>query len=74
MLYFQSYSNLASDPQAMLYAAIINSKSQWKAVWPHYQKNIQEFAFRHRQPEESLSQEPPGNMPLKSDTKWDRTQ
>lgn len=46
VLYFQSYSNLASDPQAMLYAAIINSKSQWKAVWPHYQKNIQEFAFR----------------------------
>ncbi len=46
VLYFQSYSNLASDPQAMLYAAVIRGKSQWKNVWPHYQRNIQEFALR----------------------------
>lgn len=46
VLYFQSYSNLASDPQAKFYAAMINSKAQWKGVWPHYQKNIREFALR----------------------------
>lgn len=46
VLYFQSYSNLASRPQAMLYAAVIKNKSQWKGVWPHYQKNIEEFALR----------------------------
>ncbi|MEY8391890.1 DUF5717 family protein [Lachnospiraceae bacterium 45-W7] len=46
VLYFQSYSNLATDPQAKFYAAMINSKAQWKSVWPHYQKNIQEFALR----------------------------
>ncbi len=46
VLYFQSYSNLASDPQAILYAAVIRNKSQWKSVWPHYQKNIKAFALR----------------------------
>ena len=45
-LYFQSYSNLASHPQAMLYAAVIEGKSQWKALWPHYRKNMEQFVLR----------------------------
>lgn len=46
VLYFQSYSNLASGPQAQLYAAMIHNKTQWKGVWSHYRTNIQEFAMR----------------------------
>ncbi len=46
VLYFQSYSNFAGEAEALLYAAMIENKSQWKSVWPHYSKNIQDFALK----------------------------
>lgn len=47
--YFQSYSNFAGEPEAMLYQAMIAGKSQWKNVWPHYSRNIEEFALKQLQ-------------------------
>ncbi|MCI9448143.1 MAG: hypothetical protein HFH36_12320 [Lachnospiraceae bacterium] len=46
VLYFQSYSNFAGEAEALLYQAMIKSKAQWKNVWPHYSRNIQEFALK----------------------------
>lgn len=47
--YFQSYSNFAGEAEARLYQAMIGSKSQWKNVWPHYSKNMEEFALKQIQ-------------------------
>lgn len=49
VLYFQSYSNFAGEAEAMLYQVMIENKSQWKNVWPHYSRNIQEFALKQMQ-------------------------
>ncbi len=46
VLYFQSYSNFAGEAEALLYQAMIENKPQWKNVWPHYSKNIREFALK----------------------------
>lgn len=47
--YFQSYSNFAGEPEARLYQAMIANKPQWKSVWPHYSKNMEEFALKQLQ-------------------------
>lgn len=49
VLYFQSYSNFAGEAEALLYQSMIENKSQWKHVWPHYSKNMEEFALKQLQ-------------------------
>ena len=46
VLYFQSYSNFGGEAESLLYQAMIENKSQWKNVWPHYSRNIHEFALK----------------------------
>ncbi len=47
--YFQSYSNFGGEAEALLYEAMIENKPQWKNVWPHYSKNIRDFALKQLQ-------------------------
>lgn len=47
--YFQSYSNFGGEAEALLYEAMIENKQQWKNVWPHYSKNIRDFALKQLQ-------------------------
>lgn len=49
VFYFQSYSNFAGEAEALLYQSMIENKTQWKNIWPHYTKNIQEFALKQMQ-------------------------
>ena len=49
VFYFQSYSNFAGEAEARLYQSMIENKTQWKNIWPHYSKNIQEFALKQMQ-------------------------
>lgn len=49
VLYFQSYSNFAGEAEALLYQVMIENRSQWKGVWPHYSRNIREFALKQMQ-------------------------
>lgn len=47
--YFQAYHNFAGEAEALFYQTLIENKSQWKNVWPHYSKNIREFALKQMQ-------------------------
>ncbi len=49
VFYFQSYCNFAGEAEALLYQSMIENKVQWKNIWPHYTRNIQEFALKQMQ-------------------------
>ncbi|MEY8516957.1 DUF5717 family protein [Lachnospiraceae bacterium 29-84] len=46
VMYFQYHSSLPYRSQALLYQSIIEHKLYWKAYYPHYRKNIEEFTMK----------------------------